>query len=267
MKLRQLLPSPGNMLFTLFVVGILFWIQGAGAFLFRSAASTDNIAYQGRLADADGNPLTGTYNMTFKLYDVAVNGSALWTETWNGGNDVQVNDGFFNVLLGSITPIPQNVIEDNDTLWLGVTVGVDSEMLPRVQIGTIPYTMQALVVPDNSITTSKIEDGAITQAKAPTLLQGFSSGERIERGTGTWSGAWAQNPAAGTWYRTSPVTFSTPFQSPPVVMITFSTNEPAVWAATGDTNTIGFTAISVAVSGSLGTDSDTFSWVAIGIGK
>jgi hypothetical protein len=128
-------------------------------------SSTDTIAYQGRLADANGNPLTGTYNMVFKLYDVAASGTALWTETWSGGSAVQVNDGLFNVLLGSITPIPQNVIEENDTLWLGVRVGTDAEMVPRVQIGSVPYAVESLVVPDLSVTTEKLTDGAVTSAK------------------------------------------------------------------------------------------------------
>ena len=35
------------------------------------------IAYQGRLADADGNPLTDTVNMIFRLYDVASSGTPL----------------------------------------------------------------------------------------------------------------------------------------------------------------------------------------------
>jgi hypothetical protein len=50
-------------------------------------------------------------------------------------------------------------------LWLGITVGTDDEMTPRVQLGSVPFAVQALTVPDGSITTAKIADGAVTQAK------------------------------------------------------------------------------------------------------
>jgi hypothetical protein len=62
--LRHLLPTPGNILFTLLVVAGLLWASSAGALPLRApvavTASTGTIAYQGRLADANGNPLTGT---------------------------------------------------------------------------------------------------------------------------------------------------------------------------------------------------------------
>ena len=44
-------------------------------------------------------------------------------------------------------------------------MGTDDEMEPRVQLGSVPWAVQALTVPDGSITTEKIADGAVTQAK------------------------------------------------------------------------------------------------------
>jgi hypothetical protein len=165
--LRRLLPTPGNVLFTLLVVGALLWAASAGALPLRAPAaagtSTGTIAYQGRLADANGNPLTGTYNMIFRLYDAAGGGTPLWTEQWTGSNGVRVSDGLFNVMLGSLTPIPQSVITGHDSLFLGITVGTDDEMTPRVQLGSVPFAVQALTVPDGSVTTAKIADGAVTQ--------------------------------------------------------------------------------------------------------
>lgn len=157
MKFRQLLPSPGSVLFTLFVVALFHLVQTGQVFpnaLVAVANSTNTIAYQGRLTDANGNPLTGTYNMTFRLYDVASGGSPLWTELWTGGNAVEVNDGLFNVLFGSITTIPRSVIEDNETLWLGVKVGNDIEMTPRVQLGSVPYALQTLSVKQEDVVTN-----------------------------------------------------------------------------------------------------------------
>jgi hypothetical protein len=68
----------------------------------------------------------------------------------------------FNVMLGSMTSISQTMITGNNNLWLGITVGTDDEMLPRVQLGSVPFAMQALTVPNGSVTTAKIATGAIT---------------------------------------------------------------------------------------------------------
>jgi hypothetical protein len=153
-------PHPGTLIVTLLVVAGLLWANSAGALPLRAPAaastSTGTIAYQGRLADADGNPITNTVNMIFRLYDVASGGVFLWEEQWTGSNGVQVSDGLFNVMLGSLTPIPQSVITGHDSLFLGITVGTDDEMQPRVQLGSVPFAVQALTVPDGSITTDKL---------------------------------------------------------------------------------------------------------------
>jgi hypothetical protein len=159
-KMRRWLPSRGSVIFTLVVVGVLFWAQSAGAFSssvsIAPTASTSTIAYQGRLADSAGVPLTGTYSMIFRLYNVATNGTPLWTEQWTGPTNVQVSDGLFNVMLGSMTSISPTLITSSSGLWLGITVGADDEMLPRVQLGSVPFAMQALTVPDGSITAAKL---------------------------------------------------------------------------------------------------------------
>ena len=154
------LPTPGNVIFTLLIIGGLLWAQNVGAITLgaplAATTSTGTIAYQGRLADAGGNPLTNTYNMIFRLYGVAAGGTPLWEEQWTGSSSVSVSDGLFNVMLGSLTPIPQSVITSNSNLFLGITVGTDSEMSPRVQLGSIPYAVQALTVPDGSVTKTKL---------------------------------------------------------------------------------------------------------------
>lgn len=188
------LPTRGNVLFTLLMIALLLWAQTAGALPLFSSPSTTNtsqstIAYQGRLADADGNPITKQVSMTFRLYGQREGGVPLWEEPWIGSSGVNVSDGLFNVMLGSLVPIPQNVITGNDTLWLGITVGTDDEMAPRVQLGTVPFAVQALTVPDGSITTAKLAadvsleppDGSITTAK---IADGAVTSEKLDIGGG-----------------------------------------------------------------------------------
>ncbi|RLT41468.1 MAG: hypothetical protein DWI57_06930 [Chloroflexi bacterium] len=184
-RLRHLLPTPGNVIFTLVMIAVLLWAQSAGAVPFRaeSAASTGTIAYQGRLANSAGAPITDTLSMSFRLYSAVTGGAPLWSEQWTGSNGVKVSDGLFNVMLGSLTPIPQSVITGNSTLFLGITVGTDDEMSPRVQLGSVPFAVQALTVPDGSVTTAKIADGAVTQIKAPLLIESVEGNTQIQKGT------------------------------------------------------------------------------------
>lgn len=167
---REWLPSRGNVVFTLVVVFALFWAQSANALPWKapaaSATSTGTWPYQGRLADAVGNPITNTVPMIFRLYDSPTTGAVpLWEEQWTGPSSVLVSDGLFNVMLGSLTAIPQSVIDNNGSLWLGITAGTDDEMQPRIQIGSVPFAFRAMTVPDGSITTTKLADGSVTQAK------------------------------------------------------------------------------------------------------
>ena len=174
---KRFLPSPGSILFTLLVVGLLVWAQSAGALpgLANSQSEIQNsqstIPYQGRLADANGNPVTDTVNMVFRLYGQASGGGPLWEEPWTGSNGVQVSDGLFNVMLGSLNPIPQSVITGHDTLFLGITAGTDDEMTPRVQLGSVPFAVQALTVPDGSITGDKLANNLFDVLFARTTQQ------------------------------------------------------------------------------------------------
>ena len=50
-------------------------------------------------------------------------------------------------MLGSINNTLPSVIEGHDELYLGITVGNDIELSPRVPLSSVPYSMQALTVP------------------------------------------------------------------------------------------------------------------------
>lgn len=163
--LPRVLPSPGNIVFSMFLVGMLLVANRTGALAaFMPASpqsSTSSIAYQGRLASSGGAPLTGIYPMVFRLYGQQAGSAALWEEVWTGPNSVRVSDGLFNVMLGSLTPVPGSVTASGATLWLGITIGSDSEMAPRVQLGWTPYSAYAQNVANDSITGDKIANGTI----------------------------------------------------------------------------------------------------------
>lgn len=97
------------------------------------------INYQGFLTTSlDTTPLDTVLQMTFGIYSAEVGGTPIWSETHNS---VQVTKGVFNVLLGSINPIPASVF-DGDPRWLQVEVG--GEVLsPRKEIVSVPYSFRS----------------------------------------------------------------------------------------------------------------------------
>lgn len=102
------------------------------------AAVPGQINYQGILKDSSGRTLSGNYQMTFAIYSSTTGGSALWSET----QTAVVDSGLYNIQLGAGTAISPSVF-DGTTRYLGVKVGSDSEMTPRIPMITVPYAFQA----------------------------------------------------------------------------------------------------------------------------
>lgn len=100
------------------------------------AQAPRTIPYQGYLTTTGGVPVNATVQMTFALYPEAVGGTAAWSET----QTVPVSNGNYNVTLGSATPLPEVF---NAAYYLGVAVGTDAEMAPRLALGAVPYSLFA----------------------------------------------------------------------------------------------------------------------------
>ena len=187
---KWLLPNPGTLV--LMVILAMAATAIAGPSQAPSATSTSTISYQGRLADAAGDPLTGYFDLRFRIYDSPSAPEPLWVEEWDGENSVAVSDGLFNVMLGSINNTLVESIAGHDELYLGIQVNQDSEMVPRVQLGSVPFSFQAqqaMTVPDGAITTEMIADGTITEDKLAPGLDLVPPGTIV-----MWSGSIADIP-------------------------------------------------------------------------
>ena len=110
---------------------VSFWgtIVCMFAFVNFAFAAPKLISYQGVLNDQSGVPISSTLEISFTIYDAATEGNALWSETQN----VQVTNGLLDVKLGSVQALTTSVLFC-DTLYLGIKVGVDPEMVPRQRI-------------------------------------------------------------------------------------------------------------------------------------
>jgi len=153
------------------------------------------MSYQGILADTLGNPKPdGSYAITFRLYDVASGGTALWTEV----KTLMTKRGLFSTVLGEQVSLNASVRFDK-SYWLGIQVAADPELSPRIPLTSVGYSLnsaradtagfaitapaQAFVdsariartIPDGEITSAKIADGTIQRADVqPSFKAPFS---------------------------------------------------------------------------------------------
>lgn len=105
--------------------------------------------YQGVLHDASGVPVPdGNYSVTFRIWDSETDGIAVWQE----GRLVTIQDGLFTVLLGSIVPIPDSLFS-NPNRWIGLQVGLDSELSPRQRLVSVPFAWHSLTAESSSVSS------------------------------------------------------------------------------------------------------------------
>jgi len=97
------------------------------------------LSYQGVLSDTSGVPKPdGSYTLTFRLYLASSGGSAIWTET----KTLNVKNGLFNTILADQTPFDTLVTFDKP-YWLGIKVGTEPELLPRIPLTSVAYSLNS----------------------------------------------------------------------------------------------------------------------------
>ena len=112
------------------------------------------INYQGRLMDNSGaNVADGIYQIEFTLYDQASGGAQLWSASTTNGLptgtpvavSVSVQSGLFTILLGDTGTgqVPLDIDWNQDSLFLGITIGADAEMTPRKRLTAVPYAFNS----------------------------------------------------------------------------------------------------------------------------
>jgi parallel beta-helix repeat protein len=155
-----------------------------------SAAVTppNKMNFQGRLTDASGNPLTGTYDMQFKLYSAASGGTLLWAETRTAANSnaVTVTSGLFSVRLGEGTLVAPStqlsaVVAANSTLYFEITIGSDAAMTPRSQLATSAYAFNSDTL--DGIDSSGFIQNTTTQQTANFNISGTGQAATFQAST------------------------------------------------------------------------------------
>lgn len=98
----------------------LSWLLPAGDVF---AASGKTVVYEGKLQDANRKPIGGIFPLSFALHRNARKGRSLWKEE----HFVAIDEGNYEVQLGSKTPIPSGL--DVSKLYLSVSVSGGDEIV------------------------------------------------------------------------------------------------------------------------------------------
>ena len=158
-----------------------------------NAAVSSGITYQGRLTDADGARLTGTYTMRFVVYNAATAGTALWD---SGEMDVAVEAGLFTVALN----VDQGDF-NGQAVWLSILVG-EQTLSPRQEILPAPYALSLrpgadihsdAIVAGDAVLAGYAEATGMAlfgEAMGGIGLHGYSQGNYgvLGRSTNSWGG-------------------------------------------------------------------------------
>ncbi|MFH0715145.1 MAG: hypothetical protein V1847_05315 [Candidatus Diapherotrites archaeon] len=107
-----------------------------------SASVSDSLGVQGKLTNTAGVVLTGDYDFVFRIYTASAGGTPIYIEHHDAanGNAVSVSAGLYSVILGD-----NNSVKDLNTdgnLWLGIKVGTNAEMTPRVRLASVPSSFK-----------------------------------------------------------------------------------------------------------------------------
>jgi hypothetical protein len=135
-------------------------VMGAIIFLVSGVAAQapNSLVYQGRLTTNTGTPITAATNVTFAIYSASTGGSPLWTS-----GSVSVTPDANGVFTAELLAISAGVF-DGTKRYIGITIAGDAEMTPRQLLTSAPYAYNAGAIADNAVTSTKIADGAITNA-------------------------------------------------------------------------------------------------------
>ncbi len=121
-------------------------------------AVPSTLSVQGQLLDAAGDPIDGVVDLTLRLYldELDPVTSAVHEETITGA---VVQGGVFSE---ELTPAG---LDFEAPYFLGVQVGTDAEMTPRIALTSAAYARTAGNVEDGAVGTDELADDAVTGAK------------------------------------------------------------------------------------------------------
>jgi len=228
------------------------------------------ITYQGKLVDVGGAALpNGSYSLAFKLFDAPTDGTLVWGQTYTA----PVTEGVFSVALGAAggTSVPGAVEPDirfafgAPDRFLQVEVLSDENgvarpeplvLLPRQQMGAVPYAAVAITVP------LSLSVGSIAMHHTYNGLVGVPRGWMICDGAAISQANYDSLHGAGAWgtdsVESSPLAGK---QTPDLVNRYAVGTTSTTWNGTGSTPAVGNLRHTVNLSHSHTVNAHRHQWI------
>lgn len=159
------------------------------------------VSFTGRLTTSTG-PVDGAVALRFSLYDQAIEGAEVWSET---RPSVTATAGLVYVDLGALTTLDDAVLAD-DALYLEIRVG-NEILTPRLALQSVPYAIRAEVadraallgtIAPADVVTSVIGGGGVTVSRSGNTITLGSTLQPRVTGTCGPNAAIASVSATGT---------------------------------------------------------------------
>jgi hypothetical protein len=116
----------------------------------------ERLPYSGRLLKTNGAPETGVLNFTFRVFDAATGGTALWFEN----QSLMLNaDGLYTTELGGTTPLA-TLFEAPGARFLEVSVN-NVPLLPRQPMASVPWALLSKNVKGGSADVTTLRVGGV----------------------------------------------------------------------------------------------------------
>ena len=155
------------------------------------------VNYQGIVTDSGDVPISGTWSVVFTIYpDSSIIAEPVWSEMHP---QVEFENGLFNVLLGSTTPLVDEYFAAGER-WLGITVGENPEVSPRMRMTSVPWALRATVAdsalasggggPDGDWIVSGPDMYSAVPGNQPTFVATVTSSVRPSRALASIRSAW-----------------------------------------------------------------------------
>jgi hypothetical protein len=148
------------------VVAVLGTALAVAAPAQAAAPAPKTIGFTGLLTDSHGvAPSNGAYTVQLSLYTAPTDGAPVWSET----KSVQAARGLFSTALGDATPLP-DPLDFSEAYFVGIRMGTDAEMTPRLALQGVPYALFAHDVASNPALLARVSGGAMAAAGGDVSL-------------------------------------------------------------------------------------------------
>jgi hypothetical protein len=127
-----------------------------GSIVYATIIIPKYITVQGRLTDSFDKPLSGSYNLTFRIYDTETAGNLEWQETHLNFNII---GGLFNIELGKVNPLDLNF---DKPYWLEACVQGSGQascqtLTPRVRMTSSGFSFSASKAENLTCATCRLD--------------------------------------------------------------------------------------------------------------